>query len=76
MVIVAIVIIGREIAISALREWMAEIGARGRVAVSGVGKIEDHHADRRPVDAAVPARTCVGMPIYRIGLLLTASRQC
>ena len=31
----AIVIIGREIAISALREWMAEIGQRGKVAVSG-----------------------------------------
>ena len=40
MVIVAIVIIGREIAVSALREWMAEIGARGRVAVSRVGKLK------------------------------------
>ena len=34
----AIVIIGREIAISALREWMAEIGQRGKVAVSAIGK--------------------------------------
>ena len=34
----AAVIIGREITISALREWMAELGARGRVAVSRVGK--------------------------------------
>ena len=31
VVIVAVVIIGREIAVSALREWMAEIGARGQV---------------------------------------------
>src|SRR5438445_3323266 len=31
MAIAAIVIIGREIAISALREWMAEIGARGKI---------------------------------------------
>ena len=36
--VVAAVILGREIAISALREWMSEIGSRGRVAVSGVGK--------------------------------------
>jgi CDP-diacylglycerol--glycerol-3-phosphate 3-phosphatidyltransferase len=36
----AAVIIGREIAVSALREWMAELGARSRVAVSGYGKIK------------------------------------
>ncbi|MEB0042939.1 MULTISPECIES: CDP-diacylglycerol--glycerol-3-phosphate 3-phosphatidyltransferase [unclassified Pseudomonas] len=34
----AAVIIGREIVISALREWMAEIGARAHVAVSSLGK--------------------------------------
>lgn len=36
----AAIIIGREIAISALREWMAEIGARTKVAVSIVGKLK------------------------------------
>ncbi len=36
----AAVIIGREIAISALREWMAELGQRGRIKVSAVGKIK------------------------------------
>ena len=36
----AAIIIGREIAISALREWMAEMGERGRVNVSIVGKIK------------------------------------
>ncbi len=36
----AIVIIGREITISALREWMAEIGQRAKVAVSSLGKIK------------------------------------
>lgn len=36
----SIVIISREITVSALREWMAEIGARSRVAVSGIGKIK------------------------------------
>lgn len=34
----AITIIGREIAITALREWMAEIGKRAEVAVSWIGK--------------------------------------
>ncbi len=40
LVLSAIVIIGREIAISALREWMAEIGKRGKVKVSGMGKLK------------------------------------
>ena len=39
-VVPASVIVGREIAISALREWMAEIGERVRVAVSVIGKIK------------------------------------
>jgi len=38
--LVALVIIGREIAISALREWMAQIGASRSVAVHMVGKIK------------------------------------
>ncbi|WP_136254331.1 CDP-diacylglycerol--glycerol-3-phosphate 3-phosphatidyltransferase [Onishia niordana] len=36
----ALIIIGREIVISALREWMAEMGKRGTVAVSSIGKIK------------------------------------
>lgn len=38
LAIPAAVIIGREIAVSALREWMAELGTRARVAVSIVAK--------------------------------------
>lgn len=38
MAITAAIIIGREIAISALREWMAQIGSQRRVAVSIIGK--------------------------------------
>ncbi len=34
----AVIIIGREIVVSALREWMAELGARAQVAVSKIGK--------------------------------------
>jgi cardiolipin synthase (CMP-forming) len=37
---VALVIIGREIAISALREWMAQIGASRSVAVHMIGKLK------------------------------------
>ncbi|HWT71010.1 MAG TPA: CDP-diacylglycerol--glycerol-3-phosphate 3-phosphatidyltransferase [Oxalicibacterium sp.] len=38
--VIAFIIIGREITISALREWMAHIGARKSVAVSSLGKIK------------------------------------
>ncbi|MFT3821886.1 MAG: CDP-diacylglycerol--glycerol-3-phosphate 3-phosphatidyltransferase [Rubrivivax sp.] len=38
--LVALVIIGREIAISALREWMAQIGAARSVAVHMIGKLK------------------------------------
>jgi CDP-diacylglycerol--glycerol-3-phosphate 3-phosphatidyltransferase len=36
----AMVIVGREIVISALREWMAEVGSRASVTVCNVGKIK------------------------------------
>jgi CDP-diacylglycerol--glycerol-3-phosphate 3-phosphatidyltransferase len=39
-VVVALIIIGREIAISALREWMALIGANKSVAVHMLGKLK------------------------------------
>jgi CDP-diacylglycerol--glycerol-3-phosphate 3-phosphatidyltransferase len=39
-VFVALIIIGREIAISALREWMAQIGASRSVAVHRAGKLK------------------------------------
>jgi cardiolipin synthase (CMP-forming) len=37
---VALVIIGREITVSALREWMAQIGASANVAVNWLGKLK------------------------------------
>ena len=40
ILIPALIIIGREITVSALREWMAEVGNRGAVAVSYLGKIK------------------------------------
>jgi CDP-diacylglycerol--glycerol-3-phosphate 3-phosphatidyltransferase len=38
LTVIAAIIIGREITVSALREWMSEIGASAKVAVSFVGK--------------------------------------
>lgn len=38
--VIALVIVGREIAISALREWMAQIGASKSVAVNQLGKFK------------------------------------
>jgi CDP-diacylglycerol--glycerol-3-phosphate 3-phosphatidyltransferase len=38
--VAAAIIVGREITISALREWMSEIGERARVKVSWVGKLK------------------------------------
>jgi CDP-diacylglycerol--glycerol-3-phosphate 3-phosphatidyltransferase len=40
MALWAAVIVGREIAVSALREWMAEVGQRKKVAVAAIGKIK------------------------------------
>jgi cardiolipin synthase len=38
--LIAVIIIGREITISALREWMAQIGKRASVAVHSIGKFK------------------------------------
>ena len=38
--LVALIIIGREIGVSALREWMAKVGQAGSVAVAFVGKLK------------------------------------
>jgi CDP-diacylglycerol---glycerol-3-phosphate 3-phosphatidyltransferase len=40
LAVISAIIVGREITISALREWMAEIGERTRVRVAGIGKIK------------------------------------
>jgi CDP-diacylglycerol--glycerol-3-phosphate 3-phosphatidyltransferase len=40
LAVTSAVIVGREITISALREWMAEIGERTRVSVAALGKIK------------------------------------
>ena len=66
----AAVIIGREIAISALREWMAEIGSRQKVAVSSLGKFKTI-AQIVGLSMMLFHEDLLGLPIYRIGLGLT-----
>jgi CDP-diacylglycerol--glycerol-3-phosphate 3-phosphatidyltransferase len=66
----AIVIIGREIAVSALREWMAELGARGKVAVSGLGKLKTI-LQIVGLSMLLFQWNMFGIPIYELGLVLT-----
>src|SRR5271166_1648204 len=70
LVIVAIVIIGREIAVSALREWMAEIGARGRIKVSIWGKYKTI-MQIVGLSLLLYRHNLFGIPIYKLGLILT-----
>jgi len=70
LVIVAVVIIGREIAVSALREWMAEIGARGRIRVSVWGKYKTI-MQIVGISFLLYRQDLVGLPIYKMGVVLT-----
>jgi len=65
----AVVIVGREITVSALREWMAELGARGQVAVSAVGKFKTA-AQMVAVILLLYRDDLLGIPVYAIGVVL------
>jgi CDP-diacylglycerol--glycerol-3-phosphate 3-phosphatidyltransferase len=71
MAIAAIVIIGREIAISALREWMAEIGARSKIRVSRLGKSKTI-MQIVGLSFLLFRRSVLGIPVYDLGIVLTA----
>jgi len=70
IVLTAAEIIGREITISALREWMAEMGARRKVAVSQLGKIKTV-LQIVGLSMMLYRASLLGLPIYRIGVALT-----
>lgn len=70
VVLTATVIIGREIAISGLREWMAEVGKRHKVAVSGLGKIKTI-AQIVGLSMMLFRERLWILPTYEIGLVLT-----
>ena len=72
MALWAAVIIGREIAVSALREWMAELGQRAKVKVASIGKIK--------TVVQMVALVCLlyrepfkGLPVFLIGEWLLAA---
>jgi CDP-diacylglycerol--glycerol-3-phosphate 3-phosphatidyltransferase/cardiolipin synthase len=71
VVIMAIVIIGREIAVSALREWMAEIGARGRIKVSQLAKYKTI-MQITGLSMMLFHHKLLGIAIYKLGVVLTA----
>jgi CDP-diacylglycerol--glycerol-3-phosphate 3-phosphatidyltransferase len=70
IVLTACVIIGREIAISALREWMAELGQRTRVAVSQLGKYKTI-LQMVGLSMMLYRYPLFGLDVFFIGLVLT-----
>lgn len=70
IVLTAAVIIGREITISALREWMAEIGQRRKVAVSQLGKYKTI-LQIVGLSMMLYRQDLIGLPIYKLGVVLT-----
>ena len=72
--IIAVIIIGRAITISALREWMATIGDRGKVAVSWSGKLKTT-LQMFGIGFMVYLQPILGIDVYALGftfLLLSA----
>ncbi|MEF8699319.1 MAG: CDP-diacylglycerol--glycerol-3-phosphate 3-phosphatidyltransferase [Candidatus Accumulibacter sp. UW26] len=67
--ILAMIIIGREITISALREWMARIGAHRSVAVSMIGKIKTT-AQMVAIPMLLYYAPLSGIDIFEIGVWL------
>lgn len=65
----AMVIISREIVISALREWMAEIGKRANVAVSMLGKLKTV-AQMVALILMLWHVPIAGLPVFEIGFVL------
>ena len=67
--IIAMIIIGREITISALREWMATIGERANVQVSFSGKVKTT-LQMFGIAFMVYHNDLFGIPIYTVGFVL------
>lgn len=67
--IIAFIIIGREIAISALREWMAQLGAGKNIAVSMLGKVKTTF-QMIAILFLLYQEPLFGLPTYQVGTLL------
>lgn len=72
LALAAAVIVGREITISALREWMAELGARAQVAVSRLGKLKTIF-QMTGLSLLLFREDFLGLPIYDIGIVATVA---
>ena len=71
MALLSAVIVGREITISALREWVAQMGAHGLVKVSGLGKIKTI-VQMVAISCVIFREDLLGLPIFHIGEWLLA----
>lgn len=69
IVIPSIIIISREVAVSALREWMAELGSRATVKVSFVGKAKTV-VQLISLILMIYHQDLFGLPMFEIGLAL------
>lgn len=69
MVIPVTIIIGRELVISALREWMAEVGQRATVKVSALGKVKTGF-QMFAIGFMLWKHDIWIMPTYKVGYLL------
>lgn len=67
--VIALIIIGREIAVSALREWMARAGKSGSVAVSFIGKLKTTF-QMIAISLLLYWEPLVGIPVQLLGHLL------
>jgi len=67
--LIAVVIVGREITISALREWMAQLGARANVAVHWLGKFKTA-AQMIAIPCLLYPYSLFNIPLAKAGLIL------
>ncbi len=68
MAVLVAIIIGREITISALREWLAELGQRTTVAVSSIGKVKTA-VQMTAIGMLIWQQPFFGIPIYELGFV-------
>jgi CDP-diacylglycerol--glycerol-3-phosphate 3-phosphatidyltransferase len=72
MALLSAVIVSREITISALREWMAQIGAHGLVKVAILGKLKTI-AQMIAISCVLFREDLLGIPVFRIGEWMLAA---
>ena len=68
-IITVLIIVAREIIVSALREWMAELGKRSNVAVSWVGKYKTG-IQMTAIGFLLFEQSVLGLPVLLVGELL------